>query len=169
MATPPTSAAHVIRLTTWEAMSVAETGAETGALADEVEDRALGDRGYASAHLRVDDDPDHADDDDPQQLVAEGRAGLGVEDEVADVDEAADRREDPERDREDVLEAHASSLAIASSSRARRRCSTVEAWPSRFRSALSLLAAEAVCSSFGSSGGAVLALCNDVADFEAAL
>ena len=38
IATPPTSAAHVIRFTTCAAISVAEAGGEPGALAHEVED-----------------------------------------------------------------------------------------------------------------------------------
>ena len=74
---------------------------EAHPLAHDVEHGALRDRGDPAAHLRVDDDPDHADDDHPEQLVAERRAGLDVEDEVADVDEPADRRQDPERDLEE--------------------------------------------------------------------
>jgi hypothetical protein len=79
-----------------------EAPAEADPLTHGIEDGLLGDRCDATAHLRVDDDPDHADDDDPQELVAERRAGGHVEDEVADVDEAADGREDPERDLEDL-------------------------------------------------------------------
>ena len=82
--------------------------AEAGPLAHEVEDGPPGDRRDTAAHLRVDDDPDHPDDDDPEQLEPERRARLRVEHEIADVDEAADRRHDPERDREYVLHAHAS-------------------------------------------------------------
>src|SRR4029453_1721494 len=44
-----------------------------------------------------------ADHHDPEQLEAEHRAGRNVEDDVADVDEPANRREDPERDLEDLL------------------------------------------------------------------
>ena len=98
IATPPTSAAQVMQVHDLRGDQRREPCAEAGPLAHEVEDRPLGDRGHAAAHLRVDDDPDDADHDDPQELVAEGGAGLRVEDEVADVDEAADRREDPERD-----------------------------------------------------------------------
>jgi hypothetical protein len=130
MATPPTSAAHVIRFTISEAMSVAS--------ADEIEDGPTRDRRDATAHLGEDDDPADAEDDDPEQLEAEERAGLRVEDEIADVDEAADRRHDPERDREDAPEAHASpwpSFALASaaacSSCATTRDSVVEASASR--------------------------------------
>ena len=47
--------------------------------------------------------PTHADRDHPHQLVAERRAGGDVEDEVADVDEPADRGEDPEREVEQIL------------------------------------------------------------------
>ena len=126
-----------------------ESRAEAGPLADEVEDRALGDRGHPPAHLRVDDDPGDADHDHPQELVAEGRARLRVEDEVADVDEAADRREDPERDRENVLHAHLSSSAAASSSRASRGCSAFEACPTRFRSALTFPAREVTLPKLG--------------------
>ena len=113
IATPPTSAAHVIRLTTCEAISVARPAPKPVRSRTRSKTGRFGDRRHAAAHLRVDDDPDDADHDHPQELVAERRARLRVEDEVADVDEAADRREDPERDREDVLQAHASSLAAA--------------------------------------------------------
>src|SRR5207253_4863653 len=54
-------------------------------------------------HLRIDDDPEHADRQHPHQLIAERRAGRHVEDEVADIDEAADRGEDAERDPEDLV------------------------------------------------------------------
>ena len=47
--------------------------------------------------------PTHADRDHPHQLIAERRAGGGVEDEVADVDEAADRGEDAEREPENLV------------------------------------------------------------------
>src|SRR4029078_5622494 len=125
-------------------------------------------RGHAAAHLRVDDDPDDPDNDHPEELEAEGGAGLRVEDEVADVDEAADRREDPERDREEVLHAHASAFAFRSSSRARRCCSVLEAWPRCFNSLLTLVAPLAVRLSFVRSAGVVFALCSDLADCEAA-
>ena len=113
IATPPISAAHVIRFTTRDAISVAEPRPEADPLPDEVEDRPPRDRRDASAHLRVDDDPDDTDHDHPEQLEAEGRARLRVEDEIADVDETADRREDAERDLEDL---HFASLSAASAS-----------------------------------------------------
>ena len=61
--------------------------------------------------------------------VAKRRPGLGVEDEVADVDEAADRGDDPERDLEDAL--HRPSVRVSAASLARavqlalRRCGPV--------------------------------------------
>jgi hypothetical protein len=45
-------------------------------------------------------------------LEAEGRSSLRVEDQIADVDEAADGREDAEGDGEDVLQAHVSPSPI---------------------------------------------------------
>ena len=47
-------------------------------------------------------------------LEAKDRAGLRVEDEIADVDKTADRRHDPEGDSEHVLHAHLSALPICS-------------------------------------------------------
>jgi hypothetical protein len=89
--TPPTSAARVIRFTTCARKERRQAGSEADALADCVEDGFLGNGSHAAAHLRVDDDPHDADDDHPEELVAEGRARGDVEDDVADVDEAADR------------------------------------------------------------------------------
>ena len=95
--------ASVIRLTTSDETSAPSAGLEADPLANGVEDGLSRHRGDASAHLRVDDDPDDADRDHPHQLVAERRAGRGVEDEVTDVDEASDRGEDPERDPKNLL------------------------------------------------------------------
>ena len=77
--------------------------AEAQPLANDVEHGAAGHRGDAPARLGIDHDPDHPDDDGPQQAVAEDRPGLDVEHQVADVDETADRGDDPERDLEDDL------------------------------------------------------------------
>ena len=82
-----------------------------------VEHGALRGRGHPAAHLRVDDDPDHADDDHPEELVAERRACLDVEDEVADIDEPADRGQDPERDLEELAHLASRSARLASRSR----------------------------------------------------
>ena len=82
--------------------------AEAGPLPDEVEDGALGHRRDATAHLRIHDDPEDPHDDDPEELETEGRSSLRVEDQIADVDEAADGREDAEGDGEEVLQAHVS-------------------------------------------------------------
>ena len=90
-----------------------QTDPEAEPLADRVEDRGLGHRGDAPAHLGVGDDPAHPEHDRPEELVAEGRAGGDVEDDVADVDEAADRGQDAERDAEDVLHPASSSAAFA--------------------------------------------------------
>ena len=79
-----------------------QPGSEAEPLSHRIEDRLAGHRCDAAAHLRVDDDSDDADHDDPEQLIAEGRAGRDVEDEVADVDETADRGEDSERNLEDL-------------------------------------------------------------------
>jgi hypothetical protein len=73
---------------------------EPDPLANRVEHSLTGHGGDTAAHLGVDDDSDHADHDDPQQLVAEGCASRDVEDQVTDVDEAADRSEDPQRETE---------------------------------------------------------------------
>ena len=118
IAMPPTSAAHVSRFTISEAISVPRPALKPDALAHEVEDGTLRDRRDAAAHLRVDDDPDDTDHDDPHQLEAERRAGLRVEDEVADVDEAADRRQDPERDLEELLHRRFPSRSALAAARA---------------------------------------------------
>jgi hypothetical protein len=46
-------------------------------------------------HLGVENDPDDPHNDDPCQRHLEAGARLRVRDEVADVDEATDRGEDP--------------------------------------------------------------------------
>jgi hypothetical protein len=93
-------------------MEVGEPGAEARPLPHEIEHGPLGDRGDPAAHLRVDDDSHDTDHDHPQELKAERRTGLRVEDEVADVDEPADRRENAKSDREEVLQAHLRPSAI---------------------------------------------------------
>jgi hypothetical protein len=120
-----------MRFTTEEATSVPSPALKP---TREVEDRPLGDRGDPAAHLRVHDDPDDADDDDPEELKAEGRSGLGVEHQVADVDETADRGEDPERDLQELL--HELFAAIVARSCCRVRCSASfePEWESRSRS-----------------------------------
>ena len=89
-----------------------EPGAEARPLSHEIEHGPLGDRSDPAAHLRVDDHPHDADHDHPQELKAERRTGLRVEDEVAYVDEPADRRENSEGDRKEVLQAHLRPSAI---------------------------------------------------------
>ena len=78
---------------------------EADPLAHRVEDGLARHGGDAPAHLRVDDDPDDADRDHPHQLVAERRARGRVEHQVADVDEPADRGQDPEREPEHLVHA----------------------------------------------------------------
>jgi hypothetical protein len=75
-----------------------EATAEADPLAYCVEHGLLRDRRDPAAHLGVDDDSDHSDDDDPEELVPERRPGGHVENEIADIDEAADGGQDPERD-----------------------------------------------------------------------
>jgi hypothetical protein len=60
-------------------------------VAHQVEHGLLGDGGDAPAHLAKHHDPNRRHDEHPDQGIAEGRAGLGGKDELADVDEAADR------------------------------------------------------------------------------
>src|SRR3954453_19727106 len=115
IARPPSSAATVRRLTAGLAITAArrvpprvgtsarKAGAEPEPHPDRVEDRPLGHRRHPPAHLGVDADPDRPQDDRPEQVVAEERSRLGVEDEVADVEEAADRGDDAEGDFEDRL------------------------------------------------------------------
>ena len=103
IATPPTSAAQVIRFTTEEATSVPSpalkpTRSRTRSNTGRFEIAAT--RPHISEYTMI---PMTPIDDDPEELKAEGRAGLRVEDEVADVDEAADRGEDPERDLQELL------------------------------------------------------------------
>ena len=71
-----------------------QSSTEPGSLTDQVKYRPLCDCRNAAAHLRVHDDPDHADHDHPQQLETEDRSRLRVEHEIADVDEPANRRQD---------------------------------------------------------------------------
>src|SRR5207249_8767385 len=101
---------------------------EPDAFADRVEHRLAGHRGDPAAHLRIHDDADHADDDHPEQLIAEGRACCDVEDEIADVDEAADRREDSERDAEDLAHAQPPILVSTSSTSAPTPLSAGWSW-----------------------------------------
>jgi hypothetical protein len=67
-------------------------------LAHDIEHRSSGHRRHPAAHLGEYDDPDDADDHGPDQLKAELGPGLRIENQVADIDEAADRGQDPERD-----------------------------------------------------------------------
>jgi hypothetical protein len=54
-------------------------------------------------HLGEHADTDHPEHRRPGERQPEARANLGVGDQVADVDEATDRRQDPQRDREELL------------------------------------------------------------------
>src|SRR4051812_23300659 len=136
-----------------------EAGREPHPFAYGVEHGLLRDRRDASAHLRVHDDADDADHDDPEELVSEGRSGGDVEDEVADVDEAADRREDAERDLEDLhaqspscssrpLTSAALSASLASSWW--RRSATRPAFSASLRTALSMPGVVGRCESASS-------------------
>ena len=60
---------------------------------------------------------EHADRVQPEELVAEGRPCRGVEHEVADIDEAADRSKDSERNLEDL---HFESLSARSADQSLR-------------------------------------------------
>src|SRR5205814_6091740 len=142
---------------------------------DQVEHRALGYRGDPPAHLRVHDDPDDPDHDDPQQLEPERRPGLGVEHQIPDVDEATDGGQDAEGDREDLPQAHPSSTAIRSiaraaawRSRARPLRSPGEARPRRTRSVLTRPATAASRRSRGSRARAVVAALNVAEEADAA-
>ena len=72
-----------------------------------------GHRRDASGHLRVDDDAAGPEQHRPRERHPEARAGRGVRDDVADVDEAADRGEDAEHDADELL--HASPVIRAPS------------------------------------------------------
>src|SRR5206468_3149465 len=76
---------------------------EAVALPDEVEHRLLAHRGDAARHLAVDDDAERAEGDDPEQAVAELAARIEREDQLADLDEAADSGEDAEKELERLL------------------------------------------------------------------
>ena len=67
-------------------------------VAHQVEHRLLGDGRDPAAHLAEHDDADRRESEHPDQRIAEGRAGLGREHQLADVDEAADRGHDPKRE-----------------------------------------------------------------------
>ena len=71
-------------------------------LADDLERRPAAHRGDPAGHLREHADADDADHHDPGQRQPEPGADHGVGDEVADVEEPADRGEDAEGDGEDL-------------------------------------------------------------------
>ena len=66
-------------------------------LADHVEDRLPGHRGHPAGHLGEQGHADRAHQHGPGERHAETGAGDAAGDQVPDVDEAADRRHDPER------------------------------------------------------------------------
>ena len=100
---PPISAMRVSRVTTNDASRFSSPAAGPEPLADEVEGGPAADRGDPAGHLGEHADADDADDDDPGQRHPEPGADHGVGDEVADVDEPADRGEDAEHDSEEPL------------------------------------------------------------------
>jgi hypothetical protein len=69
---------------------------EAEPMADEAEHRLVGNGGDSAAHLAEDDDADGRDGERRNERIAEHRAGLPGEDQLADVDEAADGRHDAE-------------------------------------------------------------------------
>ena len=99
MATPAISAVSVRKLMKNDATRLASAEPRPSRSRTRSNTGRPDDGGDAPGHLGVHDDADDADDDDPRQVHAEAGAGLGVGDEVADVDEAADGGEDAEEDR----------------------------------------------------------------------
>lgn len=100
IATPPISAARVNTLIPRGGEEVQQPGARAEPLTDEVEDRPAGDRHDPAGHLRVQADADRAGHQNPQQADAEAGAGDAARHHIADVDVAADRGEDAQREPE---------------------------------------------------------------------
>ena len=107
---------------------VGQPHARAQPLTHQVEHRPAGQGCDTTTHLRVDDDPDDAEDHRPRQVHAEASAGRRVGHEVADVDEAADGREDAEEDGDEPLHPYratnASSAAASACSGAATRSSS---------------------------------------------
>ena len=94
---PPTSAAQVISVLTSDANRGDEAELQAEPVAHQVEHRLLGDGGDTAAHLAEHHDADGREGEHPDQRIAEDRSRLGGEHQLADVDEAADRGHDAER------------------------------------------------------------------------
>ena len=90
---------------------VHQPGARSEPLPDQVERAPPADGSDPPGHLGEHADPDDADDDDPGQGHPEPGADDRIRDQVADVDEPTDRREDPEHDSEEPLHPYRSSAA----------------------------------------------------------
>src|SRR3954468_5268305 len=154
-AMPPTSATQVSRLTNWPANSGARpepaplpprgAGAVPHPVPNDLEHRPLGDHCHPPAHLRIDDDPHRAHEHRPDQLVPESRSGLGVEHQVANVDEPADRRQHTEGDLKDLHPS--SSILVALSAM----------WPNRVAIFCALPRSLGACSSSSNSAVASVA------------
>ena len=108
-ATPPISAARVSSVTRYDADQVGQRRPAARAAPGPGRTRAApADRRDPPAHLGVHADADRRRARTTQASAhAEPGAGLGVGDQVADVDEAADRGEDAEGDGEDPLHGRA--------------------------------------------------------------
>ena len=89
--------AQVISVLISDAKKLDEAELESEAVPHEVEDRLLGDGGDPAAHFAEHHHSDGREGEDPDQRIAEDRARLGGEHQLADVDEPADRSHDPER------------------------------------------------------------------------
>ena len=94
---PPTSAAQVMSVLTSDATKVTRPSLSPSRWRMRLNTGCLAIAGDAAAHFTEHDDADGRQGEHPDQRVAEHRAGLGREHELADVDEAADRGHHPER------------------------------------------------------------------------
>jgi hypothetical protein len=102
-AMPPISAVTVIRLMKNDAPRLAPAARGPRRSADGLESGPAADGRDSSRHAREQADAEHADRYDPDQAEAEARPDNGVGDQIADVEEAADRGQDAQRDCEGVL------------------------------------------------------------------
>ena len=76
----------------------------------DIKHRAPGHGRDAAGHLGEHHDPDDAKRHDPQQLKSERRAGLHVEHQLADIDEPADRGNNPKRNLQHLLHSRSANL-----------------------------------------------------------
>ena len=168
---PPISAAQVISVLISDAEQRHQAELQAEPVAHQVEYRLLSDGGDPAAHLAEHHDADGREGERPDQRIAEDRSRLGGEYQLADVDEAADRGHDPERQLKRIQGCPRSASAprrARAGSRAARRQARRAAPGSRAH--IGCRAESATWRSFGAAGGAPCAWsgCRSTSAFPAA-